>query len=169
MALASFQDAKSVVALSKSPVFHHQYSSITDAVSNLGCDEREFKRVGKLFRQLWLEYFPLGKVNHFQSDVVNIFRPNSKCLRDLQWCYKANNRVPGNKPVGIGYPLSSVNLADLASSWSVPLDLRRVKSDEDAIEVGAEQIKAICELEEFAKSLNINTCERRLRSGEVYQ
>lgn len=159
MALASFQSAKSVTALSKSPLFHHQYSSITAAISNLAKDEREFQRVRKLFRQFWLEYFPITSVNHFQLDVVNIFRPHSECLKDLQYRYKANNRIAGNKPLGVGYPLSSVNIADFQSSWSVPLELRRVKSVEDAIEVGAEQLRALCKLKEFAKGLNINTCD----------
>lgn len=37
--------------------------------------------------------------------------------------------------------------------------MRRVKSNEDGIEVGAEQIRAICEREEFAGSLNINAAD----------
>jgi hypothetical protein len=41
MALASYQAAKSVVALSKSPVFHHQFSSVTKAISGLVNNERE--------------------------------------------------------------------------------------------------------------------------------
>jgi hypothetical protein len=159
MALASFRDAKSVVALSGSPLFHHQYSSISKAIANLAKDKYELKRVRKLFKEHWLKYFPVAQVNHFQTDVVNIFREHSPCLRGRQYRHKANNVIAGNKPLGIGYPLSSVNLADLASSWSIPFDLQRVKANEDEIEVAAEQIKAICESEEFAGSLNINACD----------
>ncbi len=43
MALASYKSAKSVVQLSESPVFHYQYSSITDAVSNLARTDSEPK------------------------------------------------------------------------------------------------------------------------------
>jgi hypothetical protein len=159
MALASFTDAKSVVALSKSPVFQHQYASITDAISNLAINGRDLKRVLKLFREHWLKYFPCRLVNYFQTDVVNIFRPFAPCLRDRQYRHKANNVIFGNKPLGIGYGLSSVNIADFASSWSVPLELRRVKSNEDEIEVGAEQMKAICESERFKEGLNINAAD----------
>ncbi len=159
MALASYRDAKSVAALSKSPVFHHQYSSITKAIANLAKDERELKRVRKLFKEQWLEYFPVSSVNYFQTDVVNIFREHAPCLRDRQYRHKANNMIGGNKPIGIGYGLSLVNLADFASSWSVPFDVRRVKSNEDEIEVAAEQIKEICESERFARSLNINAAD----------
>ena len=159
MALASYRDAKSVVALSKSPVFHHEYSSISKAIANLAKNKHELKRVGKLFKKQWLKYFPIRERNYFQTDVVNIFRQYSPSLAERQYRHKANNVIFGNKPLGIGYGLSSVNLADFESRWSVPLELRRVKSAEDEIEVAVEQIKAICESEEFQRSLNINAAD----------
>jgi len=159
MALASYREAQSVVALSKSPVFHHQYSSITKAIANLANDERELKRVQKLFKEQWLEYFPINSVNYLQTDVVNIFREHAPCLKGRQYRHKANTVISGNKPLGIGYPLSLVNIADFESSWSIPFSLHRVKSNEDEIEVAAEQIKAICESEKFAQSLNINAAD----------
>ncbi len=158
-ALASYRDAKSVVALSKSPIFYHQFSSITKAITNLAKDERELKRVDRIFKHQWLEYFPIKAVNYWQTDVVNIFREHAPCLKGRQYRNKANNVITGNKPLGIGYPLSSVNRADFASRWSVPFDLRRVKSNEDEVEVVAEQIKVICESEKFAGSLNINAAD----------
>jgi len=159
MALASYTDAKSVVALSKSPVFHHEFSSISKAIDALAKNEHEFKRVRKLFREQWLKYFPVKERNYFQTDVVNIFREHSPCLKERQYRHKANNVIAGNKPIGIGYPLSLVNIADFPSSWSLPFDLKRVRSNEDEIEVAAEQIKAICESEEFTESLNINAAD----------
>ncbi len=45
------------------------------------------------------------------------------------------------------------------SSWSLPFDLKRVESNEDEIEVGAAQIKAICGSAEFGTSLNINAAD----------
>lgn len=159
MALASYRDAKSVVALSKSPIYHHEFSSIFKAIDALAKDKCEFKRVRKLLRKKWLKYFPMSERNHFQTDVVNIFRPFSPSLKDRQYRHKANNVIVGNQPLGIGYPLSLVNIADFESSWSIPFDLRRVNSNEDESLVAAEQIKAICELEEFVQSLNINACD----------
>lgn len=133
MALASCQEAKSVVALSKSPVFHHQFSSITKAISGLAKEGRELKRVGKMFKQQWLECFLIGPRNYFQTGVV---REHAPCLKGRQYRHKANNVIGGNKPLGIGYSLSSVSLADLASGWSVPFDVRRVKADEDEVARG---------------------------------
>jgi len=159
MALASCRDAKSVVALSKSPVFHHQYSSITKAIANLANDEGELKRVRKLFKEQWLKYFPVKERSYFQTDVVNIFREHSPCLKERQYRHKANNVIAGNQPIGIGYPLSLVNIANFPSGWSLPFELKRVRSNEDETEVAAEQIKAICESEEFRESLNINAAD----------
>lgn len=159
MALASFRDAKSVVALSKSPVFHHQYSSISKAIGGLAKNEHELKRVGKLFGEQRIKYFPLGSRNYFQTDVVNIFREHAPCLKARQYRHKANNVIFGNQPLGIGYPLSLVNIADFESGWSLPFDLKRVESNEDEVAVGAAQIRAICEREEFGESLNINAAD----------
>ena len=159
MALASYRDAKSVVALSKSPVFHHQYSSMSQAIANLAKDKHELKRVRKLFQAQWLKYFPRSSVNYFQTDVVNIFREHAPSLKGRQYRHKANNVIAGNKPIGIGFPLSLVNLANFSSSWSIPFSLERVKHCEDEIEVAVKQIKAICEREEFVESLNINAAD----------
>ena len=160
MALASCRDASSVVALSKSPVFHHQFSSITKAIANLAKDERELKRIKERFQEQWLKYFPLSSVNYLQIDVVNVFREYAPCLKGRQYRHMANNVIGGNKPLGFGYGLSVVNLADFGSSWSLPFSMHRVKSNEDEVEEGAKQNasrKAICE--EFAESLNINAAD----------
>lgn len=159
MALASYEPAKSVTGLSESPFFHHQYSSVTDAISEPAGNERDLKRVRRLLAEHQLKYFPKRRVNHFQSDVVNVFREYGPCLRDRQYRHKANNVIRANKPIGIGYALAEVNIAELESGWSVPFNVRRVRSGEDEIEVGAAQIKAICERAEFAGCLNINACD----------
>jgi len=95
MAVASFRAAKSVVALSKSPVFHHQYSSISKAIANLAKNQHGLKRIRKLFREHQLKYFPIWARNYFQSDVVNIFREHAPSLADRQYRHKANNVIFG--------------------------------------------------------------------------
>jgi hypothetical protein len=63
MALASYTDAKSVVALSKSPVFHREYSSVSKAIANLTRDERQLNRVRRRCQEHWKKYFPIGERN----------------------------------------------------------------------------------------------------------
>ena len=137
MAVASDNDAKSVVALSKSPVFHREYSSVSKAIAQLAADARALNRVGRLFRAQQLKYFPLRARNYWQTDVVNIFREYAPCLAERTYRHKANQVIKGNKPLGIGYGLSLVNLGDVQSGWSLPFEFRRVRSGEDEIEVGA--------------------------------
>jgi len=159
MALASYREAKSVVALSKSPVFHHQFSCVSKAIASLAKNLRELKWIRKLLRQHRLKYFPMSARNYLQTDVVNIFRQHSPCLKGRQYRHKANNVIAGNQPLGIGFGLSFVNLADFQSSWSLPFDVRRIGEHEDEILVAVEQIKAICESEEFLESLQINAAD----------
>lgn len=158
-ALASYRDAQSVVGLSKSPVFHHQFSSISKAIASLARNKHELKRIRKLFREHQLKYFPLKTRNYLQTDVVNLFRSFSPCLKGRQYRHKANNVIAGNQPLGIGYGFSFVNLADFESNWSLPFEVRRSGSHEDEIEIAVEQIKAICESAEFSESLNINAAD----------
>jgi hypothetical protein len=158
-ALASYRDAKSVVGLSNSPVFHHQFSSISKAIANLANNKHELKRVRKLFREHQIKYFPIRPRNYLQTDVVNIFRPHAPCLKARQYRHRANNVIAGNQPLGIGYGFSLVNLADFPSNWSLPFDLQRVGSNEDEIEAAAGQIKRICESAEFLESLQISAAD----------
>jgi hypothetical protein len=104
-AVASYRDTQSVVALSKSPVFHHQFSSVSQAIANLAKHKHELKRIRKLFREHQLKYFPLRERNYFQTDVVNIFPEYSPCLKGRQYRHQANPVIAGNQPVGIGFGL----------------------------------------------------------------
>jgi hypothetical protein len=96
---------------------------------------------------------------YLQTDVVNIFPEYSPCLEGRQYRHQANNVITGNQPIGIGYGLSFVNLADFVSSWSLPYSVQQIGSDEDEILVAVEQIKRICESEEFLGSLQINAAD----------
>src|ERR1700742_1823248 len=152
MALASFRSAKSVTALSESPVFLHQYSSITAAIAGLANNERERKRVRRHLQELWQKYFEVGRVVYWQTDVVNIFREHAPCLKERQYRHRSNNVIAGNKALGLGYPVSEVNWSEPESGWSIPFAMQRVGACEDEAQIGAEQIKAICRRENFAQA-----------------
>jgi hypothetical protein len=157
-ALASFRDAKSVVGLSNSPVFH-QFSSISKAIAGLAKTHQKLKLIRKLFRRHRLKYFHVSARNYFQTDVVNLFREHSPCLKGRQYRHRANNVIAGNQPLGIGFGFSFVNLADFPSSWSLPYSVQRVGEQDDEIEVAVEQIGRVCESEEFVESLQINAAD----------
>ena len=158
MALASGKSARSVVQLSESPVFY-QYSSLTDAISNLARTPEEREQRRHSLQQVFLEYFAVKPVIDWQTDGVSLFREHSKCLKDLQFVYKANTVIRGNKPVGIGYPLLFINLADFTNHWSLPFEVNIVGPETDYVSFAAEKLRALCGREWFQDLLHINTAD----------
>ena len=66
-------------------------------------------------------------------------------LDDRQYVYQASSDVNGGT-VTIGYPHSLLECcAEPHSSWSLPVDVRRVPSTQTTQEVGAEQINALAQ------------------------
>ena len=111
MAFASFKSAKSVVGLSESPVYHYQYSSISEAVTNLASTSEERDERRKSLQRLFLARFKGNSIIDWQSDGVSLFREHSRCLKDLQFVHKANTVIRGNKPIGIGYQLLNIEFS----------------------------------------------------------
>ena len=159
MALASFKSAKSVVGLSESPVFRYQYSSISDAVSNLARTSVQRAECRQSLQRLCLEHFEWKPIIDWQTDGVSLFREHSRCLKDLQFPHKANTVIRGNKPIGIGYPLLFINLADFTNRWSLPFEVEIVGKEMDYVGLAAQKFSEICGREEFEKRLNINTAD----------
>ena len=159
MALASYKSAKSVVGLSESPVYHYQYSSISEAVSNLAgtCGERDERR--KALQRLFLARFKVKSIIDWQTDGVSLFREHSRCLKDLQFVHQANTVIRGNKPIGIGYPLLFINLADFANQWSLPFEVAIAGKETDYVSLAAQKFSEICGRDEFRERLNVNTAD----------
>ena len=146
MELASFKSAKSVVQLSESPVFHFQYSSICDAISKLAKTPEERVECCQSLQRLFLKHFEMKPIIDWQTDGVSLFREHSKCLKDLQFVSKANNLlIRGTKPIGIGYPLLFINLADFANRWSLPFEVEIVGKETDYVRLAAEKFKELCQ------------------------
>jgi hypothetical protein len=71
--------------------------------------------------------------------------PRSRLLDDRQYVHQASSAVNGGTII-VGYPYSLLEwCAEPQSSWSLPVDVRRVPSTQTAQEVGAEQIPALAE------------------------
>ncbi len=159
LAVASFKSAKSVVQLSESPVFHFQFSSISDAVTNLAKNDSERDERRQSLQKLFLERFELKSIIDWQTDGVSLFREHAKCLKDLQFVHRANTVICGNKPIGIGYPLLFINLADFTNKWSLPFEVEIVGKETDYVSLAAKKFLEICRRKEFENVLNINTAD----------
>ena len=157
--MASFKSAKSVVGLSESPVYHYQYSSISEAVSNLARPFAERDERRKALQRLFLARFKVKSIIDWQTDGVSLFREHSRCLKDLQFVHQANTVIRGNKPIGIGYPLLFINLADFANKWSLPFEVEIVGKETDYVSLAAEKFIELCHRDEFKNNLNVNTAD----------
>ncbi len=160
MALASYQDARSPTELSESPLFHHEYGSITKVLSNLARNVEERAQVLSLIQsQSWSYYesasVPVERVR-LQTDTPPLPKPHSPTLAARTYIHASNNVIKGNRPLNIGYDVSHINLS-AEGKWSLPLSTQRVLTDETASERALAQLKDLFEHEDlgFSKKLII--------------
>jgi len=153
-ALLSNVTAQSVVALSLSPFFQRQYSSITDAIDAtlpLYLDPIAARREQELtLARLIGPHLPQPQSRHFwlvALDATSYPRLFASTLSDRGFVYQPN-AIAGNKPVTIGHQYEAlVVLPELktphSSRWVVPLMMRRITTDETENQVGAEMLNAV--------------------------
>ncbi len=155
-ALSSTPNARSVVELSLSPFFRREYSSVHDAIAHLfqPTEPEKTEEERRAFEQKWVRtiapYLPEPQQREFWlfgTDVVPIPRSFARTLADRTFVHQPNT-LRGNKPVTIGHDYSHLvffpektNTGD--PPWAVPMIVRRVRSEEKATGVGAEQIGAL--------------------------
>jgi hypothetical protein len=174
ISLSSDENARSVVELSESPLFHHQYSSIRDAIAGVGKDESEQSQTMETGRAIVLSELDLPADCRvlLQTDASSIVKAHSDCLEDRQYVKTNNNVIRKNQPISIGYSISLVNMSPGAGKWSIPLDIRRVNSEQTASECAVEQMEALITDEPLSKCFIINTLDTGYGSpaylGAVY-
>ena len=161
ISLSSYEKAQTVVQLSESPLFHHQYSSLRDGIAGVGSTAEEQRATMKLSRQLALSEldFPKGKRVLLQTDASSMIKAHSRCLPDRQYVKINNNVIRKNQPISIGYPVSLVNLSPEVGKWSIPIDVRRVDSSQSAAECAVEQIEEIISEEPLSNCFIVNTLD----------
>jgi hypothetical protein len=163
-ALSSNTIARSVVELSLSPFFRREYSSITDGIDSFfqapsaGEEGEERSECEQKLVRLVASYLPPPQKRKFWLfgiDVTPQPRPFAKTLADRTYVYQPNT-LKGNKPVNIGHQSSVLaylpEKGEQSPPWIVPLNVRRVSSEETKNEAGAEQVKAVLFAEELSFS-----------------
>jgi hypothetical protein len=137
-ALLSAGNVSSFAMLSQSERFQRKWPSLYASVED-----------GKI-DSVWLRNYlgqqvPSAGICIFPLDGSPWQRPRARTLEDRQYVYQASTDVNGGT-VTIGYPYSLLEwCAQPHSSWSLPVDVRRVPSTKTAQEIGAEQIKILAE------------------------
>lgn len=138
-ALLSVDSVSSFAMFSQSERFQRSWSSLYAAVEDGRISQEALRSV--LARQL-----PQQGVCIFPLDGSCWPRPRGRVLQDLQYVYQASSDVNGGT-VTVGYPYSLLEwCAEPHSSWSLPLDVRRVPSHQTAQAVGAVQVQELARL-----------------------
>ncbi len=157
-ALSSNVAAQSVVQLSLNPLFRPSYSTLFKSIAdyfrpeNAATSATERRQQEQKILRLIMPYLPHPEKQKFWVlgvDVTPWKRPFSPTLSDRGYVYYPN-AIKGNKPITIGHQFSLLALLPekegmYAPAWLLPLNLRRIGTDEDKEMVGAEQIDMFME------------------------
>lgn len=160
-ALSSNTTARSVVELSLSPFFRREYSSISAGTDNFfqaTTPEQKVEERGEWEQKLVnviAPYLPPPQERKFWLfgiDVTPHPRPYAETLEERTYVYQPNT-LKGNKPVNIGHQSSVLaylpEKGEQSPPWIVPLNVRRVSSEQSKNEAGAEQVKEVFRAEQL--------------------
>ncbi|WP_394758371.1 hypothetical protein [Flavobacterium sp.] len=152
MALASATEAQSVVQLSKSEIFHYHYSNLTKIMTDISFDEQSYESLIQEVNLVISRYIPPIRKEEgtefygFTTDTTKIIKAHSPTLEGRTYVPIANNAIKGNKPVGIGYPVSCLHLNPFEQGqggWCPPMTVERLTATRNAIEAGAKALMSV--------------------------
>jgi len=129
---------QSFAELSLSPVFQRGWPSLYAAIERGRIDEN------------WLRFYltrpvPTPGMTVFALDTSVWPRPHSRTLADLRYEQSPTEAVQSYATVQ-GYAYSSLAwIPERGRSWALPVDTRRVIGRQTVVDVGAEQVKTLCE------------------------
>ncbi|MCP4653451.1 MAG: hypothetical protein GY858_08765 [Candidatus Omnitrophica bacterium] len=156
---------------------------MSKAISSL-CPERGDGReaaraeIEEKLLSLKSEYLPQKSFDKFwllNTDISPQFRPHSPSLASRRYVYKANNKIKGNKPVGVGYEFSTVGLncrrplyGMREGLWNLPLSMLQIPAAENKNRFTAKQVNRLLDNEElpFGKELTLNALDSNYLSPE---
>ena len=138
-ALLSESQARSLPELSLSPFFERRWPSVYEALQD---GRINTERLCSVFVQALLADMPADEPIWVGIDSSSLQRLEAECSRDRGMIYMPN--MPHvSKPVSVGYQFSTLMLLpEHPSSWVGILDQRRISTEQTAIEVGIEQLRA---------------------------
>lgn len=129
---------RSFAELSLSPLFRRRWPSVYAAVED-GRQATDWLK-DNLCAQL-----PTQGVQLFALDGTAWPRPKAATLPERQYLHTASAALGGSAIV-VGYPYSLLSwVAQPRSSWALPVDIQRICSTQDALQVGIAQVKELCQ------------------------
>lgn len=168
MALCSYEGACSVVQLSESEVYHYQFSSVFKSIHDLAKTPEDYEKQKQTIIKFCLKHIfsapDLAFLNNgrlvLQTDVTPAIKAHSPSLEGKQYVHVANEIIKGNKPISVGYPISSINFC-ASANMSVPLSRGRVPLTQTESTYASAQLLALLPelLKQSGCELVINTTD----------
>jgi hypothetical protein len=142
-ALLCETQAHSLVELSLAPNFERKWSSLYQALEDGRIDVARLRHA--TIQALLHEYWPSEMV-YLSVDSSSLARPEAATSADRGMIY-VSNLPHASKPVTVGWQFSTIMLLPRQpSSWVGILDQQRIKTDQTAVEVACEQLRAVVPL-----------------------
>ena len=127
---------RSFPELSLSPVFRRKWPSAYAAIED-GQQDQEWLE-GYLIQQI-----PMQSLLVFALDGTGWPHPEAKTLADRQYIYSSTQAIDGF--IVVGHPYSVLAwVPEPNRSWTPPVSVRRITSQQTAAEVGVAQVKQLC-------------------------
>lgn len=168
MSISSYTSAKSTVEYSESPVNHYQFSSIGKLFARLlesvDKDSSKFETQVQSFIR---DYVPIEPIIRTQLDSFPVYKPLSSTHPNRSAVYLPNVQIAGQKPVEIGYNISSLNQG-FASKWSIPHSMQRTPIDKTYQQVGIKQLQDFISTLPTNSPLIVNTADSSYGNAEFF-
>jgi hypothetical protein len=170
MSISSYTQAKSIVEYSESPLYHYQYSSIGKLFSRLlksvvgSSQDKDTTKFSKQVQSFIRPYVANEAIIRTQLDCFPVYKPLSYTHPERSAVYKPNVKIEGQKPVEIGYSISSLNQG-FAQKWSIPHSMQRVSTSKTCLQVGIEQIQNYIKTIPY-ETLMVNTADSSYGNAE---
>ncbi len=142
-ALLCETQAQSLIELSLSPFFERKWSSVYEALEDGRIDVARLRRA--TIHALLHAHWPSQTV-YLSVDSSSLARPEAATSADRGMIYVPN--LPhASKPVSVGWQFSTLMLVpQQPSSWVGIVDQQRIRTDQTAVEVACEQLRAVVPL-----------------------
>jgi hypothetical protein len=129
---------RSFPELSLCPAFRRQWTSAYEAIRKGRQDQEWLERY-------FIRLVPTTGLNVFSLDGTPWPHPQAKVMEDLQYVHSSTSAIDGGNIV-IGHPYSVLAwVPEIARSWALPMSVRRILSQQTAVEMGVAQAKQLCD------------------------
>jgi hypothetical protein len=129
---------RSFAELSLSPAFRRKWMSAYEAI-------RKGKQNWDWLERYFMRLLPKRSLYVFSLDGTAWPHPQAKTLADRQFVHSPTAAIDGGKIV-IGHPYSVLAwVPEIGRSWAPSMSVRRIPSQQTAVEIGVEQVKQLCD------------------------